>query len=248
MALKATVAKLEDLDEGLREHYKEKDGIFYLDLEGFGQHPGAVTLKATANKLDTDKKALTTEVTKLKEKFGDLIEDEEFSVDAYNGLKAGNKNTPEAIAQLQAAHTAAVDKLKTKHAEELGAKDKSINELEGYIDNGVVNSTLKDTLLDHGVNPDLLDGAVATLRSKVKVGRDDKEQRVALIETDVGEMPVVEFVKEWVGEAGKPYLGKAQGPGGEGGDRNKRSMPKGNLGGDRNERVTALKSKFPELP
>lgn len=247
MALKSIIAKLEDVDESLREHYTEKDGTFYLNIEDFGKHPGAVTLKTTANKLDTDKKKLEADLKALNDKFGELAEDEGFSVEEYNRLKAGNKDTPEAIKTLQEQHAAAIKKLTDKHAADIAAANGTVTELNGYIDNSLIDSGLKDSLLDIGVNPDLMDGAVASIRSKVKVTKDDKGNRVATVTTDIGEVPLVDYVKEWSGDKGKPYLGKPAGPGAEGNGRRQSTKTKGDFGGNRNDRADAIRSKFPDL-
>src|SRR5690606_25357399 len=100
-----------------------------------------------------------------------------------------------------------------------------------------------------GVNPDLMDGAVASLRAAVKVQRGEDGSRAAVVETDLGEVPVAEFVKEWSATKGKAYLGKASGPDAHGNNGTGRIArgPAGDFGGDKTARVKAIASKFPEL-
>ena len=247
MALKSIIDKLEDIDEAFREHYKERDGHFYLDIEEFGKHPGAVTLKTTLDKVNKDKKDLSAEVSAMKTKFGDLVEDEEFTLDGYNTLKASAKDPSEAINTLNTQHANAVSALKTKYEKEVSDREERITSLNDYIDNALIDNGLKDSLLDVGVNPDLLEGAVAALRSKVKVVQDEKSNRTAVITTDIGDQPIPEFVKSWVGDKGKAYLGKAAGPAPEGQQRGRKGTPRGNFGGSHTERADAIRSKFPEL-
>lgn len=251
MALKSvlTPEEHEALADNLKTEYKaDAAGNFYLDITEFGKHPGAVTLKTSLNGVNTKLTAATAENTALKTKFGPLVEDENFSIEEFERLKAGNKDTPEAIQKIQEAHKTAIAALNTKHAADLAAKDADNSKLNGYIERTVVDTGLKDALFDVGVNPDLMDGAVATLRGRVKVAVGDDDQRAAVVTTDIGDVPVADFVKEWAGsDKGKPYLGKASGPPADGNTNRGRNAPKGNMGGTPQERAAALKSKFPEL-
>lgn len=248
MALKAFVETLDSVDEALREHYVERDGGFHLGLEDFGKHYGAVALKGTLNKVNKDKDALATRVTELEGKVEGLPED--FDADEWARLKAGDGGKPdEAIQALKDQHARAVETLKAKHAKDLADKDALIGERDGYIDRTLVDGGLKDALLDVGVNPDLMDGALASLRGSVKVQKADDGSRAAIVETDLGDVPVADFVKEWAGAKGKAYLGKATGPGGEGnhGGRGGIKTQGGDFGGDKSARTKAIASKFPEL-
>lgn len=65
--------------------------------------------------------------------------------------------------------------------------------------------------------------------------------------TDIGEVPVQDFVKEWAGSAGKPYLGKPSGPSSDGNHGRRTGKPAGNFGGNKDERALAIKNKYPEL-
>lgn len=248
MALKAFVESLDGIDESLHEHYTEKDGGFYLALDDFGKHPGAVTLKTTLNKVNKDKETLAAKVTELEGKVENLPDD--FDADEWTRLKAGEGGKPdEAVQALKDQHARAVEALKAKHAKDLAEKDALIGERDGYIDRTLIDGGLKDALLDVGVNPDLLDGALASLRGNVKVQKADDGGRAALVETDLGDVPVTDFVKEWAGGKGKAYLGKATSPGGEGNNGNRGGIKTqgGDFGGDKTARTKAIASKFPEL-
>ena len=80
---------------------------------------------------------------------------------------------------------------------------------------------LKDHLLEVGVPPDLLDGALSSLRPSVKVQRTDNGDRKAIVETDLGEIDDGTFVKYWAASKGKAYLRAPTG-----------DNPKGNKGGN----------------
>lgn len=248
MALKAFVDSLDGIDESLHEHYTEKDGGFYLALDDFGKHPGAVTLKTTLNKVNKDKETLAAKVTELEGKVEGLPED--FDPDEWTRLKAGEGGKPdEAIQALKDQHARAVETLKAKHAKDLADKDSLLGERDNYIDRTLIDGGLKDALLDVGVNPDLLDGALASLRGNVKVQKADDGNRSAIVETDLGDVPVTDFVKEWAGSKGKAYLGKAppMDANGNNGHRGGFKGSPGNFGGDKGDRVKAIANKFPEL-
>src|SRR5690606_12695802 len=101
---------------------------------------------------------------------------------------------------------------------------------------GVDMDQHEDVLLDH-------------LGKQVKVQRGDDGNRTAIVETDLGDVPVADFVKEWTSTKGKAYLGKAppmDANGNNGHNRGGRQQP-GNFGGDKGDRVKAIANKFPEL-
>lgn len=247
MALKAIVDSLDGIDESLHEHYVEKDGGYYLSLDDFGKHPGAVTLKSTLNRVSKERDTLSAKVTEMEGKVEGLPED--FDPEEWARLKAGDGGKPdEAMQALKDQHARAIETLRNKHAADLDAVTAQVAERDSYIDRTLVDGGLKDSLLEVGVVPELLDGALASLRGNVKVQRADDGSRSAIVETDLGDVPVADFVKEWAGSKGKAYLGKPSGPGGEGnngGNRNPRSA--GDLGGDQGARKQAIASRFPEL-
>lgn len=258
MALKAFVESLDSVDEALHEHYTERDGGFHLSLEDFGKHYGAVSLKSTLNKVNKDKEVLAAKVTELEGKVEALPED--FDVDEWARLKAGVSDDKDPDAkkrfdeQLQSQRQILEQKLantiKAKDAE-IASRDAVIAERDGYIDRSLAETGLKDALLDVGVNPELIDGALASLRPSVKVQHDETTgDRKAIVETDLGEVDVPSFVKDWAATKGKAYLGKPSGPGGEGNNGGGRGGIKtqgGDFGGDKDSRTKAIASKFPEL-
>ncbi|MBX3490896.1 hypothetical protein [Parvibaculum sp.] len=225
MGLKAILDTLDDVPAELHEHYtetKQKDSTtkFVLDLEGIDDHPkvrGVVTAnRANIEKRDEYKKKLAEAETKLAE----LPDD--FDVEEYLELKAAaveDPNDPEKKKQRDAhlqsqreVFEKRIENMQKQHAEAIAAKDAELAERDGYIDKSVVDTQLKDALLESGVNPDLIEGALATLKPSVKVAKDDSGNRKPIVETDMGEVDVKSFVKDWASTKGKPYLAKAEGP------------------------------------
>lgn len=214
MALKSVLTSLDEVGEEIRSLYAEQKvgdkTVYVLDIEDVDNHP-KVRGVVTANRENVRKRdEYKSKLDELESKLSALPED--FDPDEWARLKAGSGKPDEAVEALKAQHAKALDSLKAKHAEELAAKDKVIGEREGYINNTIIDGGLKDALLEVGVKPELLDGARLLLRDKVKVLQGDDGSRKAIVETDLGEVGIADFVKEWAGSKGKPYLGTASGP------------------------------------
>lgn len=247
MALKSVYTAADEIPAEHKTLYEEQGDVFVLSIEDIDSHP-KVRGVITANRENVKKRdEYKAKVAELEGKVAGLPED--FDADEWTRLKAGDGGKPdEALQALKDQHARAVQTLKDKHATELADRDGQIGERDGYIDRTLVDGGLKDALLDVGVNPELLDGAMASLRGNVKVQRGDNGDRKAIVETDLGEIPVTDFVKDWSGGKGKPYLGKASGPGGNGNNGNGRvKAPTGDFGGSKDDRTKAIASKFPEL-
>jgi hypothetical protein len=219
VALKALLDNLDGIEEGDKKHYVEKDGKFVLQVEDFGKHPGAVTLKGTADKLDKDKKAAEKRATEAETKLIGIPED--FDAEEWARLKSlpDDAKDPEAKKKFDDQLQSQKAILEQKNAAALKAKDVEIAdrdaklaEANGFIDKTLAENGLRTSLLENGVMPELVDGALASLRPSVKVVKNDAGERKAIVETDLGEVAIPDFVKDWSGTKGKAYLGKASGP------------------------------------
>ena len=256
MALKALLETLDGLPENVHEFYKEEGGKFVLDIEGIDDHPkvrGVITANRENVKKRDEYKAKAAE---LENKLAEIPEG--FDAEEYLTLKAnaGDPDDPnkkkiadEHIQSQKALYEQRIANLTKKHETDLADRDAAIAERDGYIDKSLVEAGLKDSLLDVGVDPELLDGALAYLKPSVKVQRADDGNRKAIVETDLGEIDVKTFVKDWSQSKGKAFLGKPSGPGAEGNSGSGRSskLPAGDFGGTKEDRAKAIASKFPEL-
>jgi hypothetical protein len=218
MGIKAIIESADELGD-LKEFYKEDKGKFVLDVDGIDDHP-RVRGVITANRENVKKRdEYKAKVAELETKLSEIPEG--FSAEEYLELKAnaGDPNDPnkkkidnEHIQSQKALYETQIANLKKKHDADLKAKDEALAERDGYIDRSLVETGLKDELLNIGVQPELLDGAIASLKPSVKVKRSDNGDRKAVVETDLGEIEVPNFVKDWAASRGKAYLGKATGP------------------------------------
>lgn len=216
MALKAIVEDIDSVDEGLREHYAEKDGVWYLALDDFGKHPGAVTLKKTLDRLNRDKAELAAKVAEWEPKVSALPED--FDPAEWERLKSG-KTGDEAVAQIKEQHQRALEQARNKHAEELAKLAAEVQERDGYIDRTTRLDALRKSLREAGIDPTHEDLIIDHLAKQVKVAREETGERRAFVETDIGEVGVADFVADWAKTKGKPYLRPVSGPDAMGGGR-----------------------------
>lgn len=213
MALKALIADLTEVDEALRAHYTEKDGAYYLDLDDFGKHPGAATLKATLNRVNKDKDALAAKVAEWQPKIEALPED--FDADEWERLKSGAEPS-EQIQTLKDQHARAIEAMKAKAKADQEALAVQLAERDGYIDGTTRDVALSAALDDAGFDPKHKPMLAKFLADRVKVRRDDGGARSAYVETDLGEVSTLDFIKDFAAKDGKDYLAKATGPGAPG--------------------------------
>lgn len=228
MGLKAIYAALDDVPEALRDHYTEDKGKFVLAIDDIDDHP-KVRGVVTANKENVRKREeYKTKVSELEGKLAEIPED--FDAEQWVTLKAGNKEDPakkdEQLQSMKQIYEGKIANLQKKFDTDLATKNAELQERDGYIDNTVVVGGLKDHLLEVGVNPDLLDGALSSLRPSVKVQRADDGSRKAIVETDLGEVDVGSFVKDWAASKGKAYLRPLTGDDPKGNNRSTNSGPK----------------------
>lgn len=219
MGIKAVLESADDVPEAMKDFYKEEKGKFVLDVEGIDDHP-KVRGVITANRANVAKRdEYKSKVDELETRLSEIPEG--FNAEEYLTLKAnaGDPNDPnkkrindEHIQSQKQLYETQIANLKKKHQTDIEAKDAALNERDGYIDRSLVETGLKDSLLEIGVVPELLDGALASLKPSVKVKRFDDGNRKAVVETDLGEIEVKNFVSDWASTKGKAYLGKATGP------------------------------------
>ncbi|WP_029073559.1 hypothetical protein [Kaistia adipata] len=256
MGLKSVYASVDDIPDGQKDFYKEEGDKFILDVEGIDDHP-KVRGVITANRANVAKRdEFKAKVAELEAKLAEIPDG--FDAEEYLALKAaaGDPDDPnkkkiadEHIQSQKALYEQRIANLTKKHESDLADRDAAIAERDGYIDRSLVEAGLKDSLLEVGVDPDLLDGALAYLKPSVKVQRADDGNRKAIVETDLGEIDVKSFVKDWSQSKGKAFLGKPTGPDAQGNNRGGRGtkLPPGDFGGSKEDRQKAITSRFPEL-
>lgn len=218
MGLKAILESLDGLDEGLTGFYKEDGDKFVLDVENIDSHP-KVRGVVTANKGNVAKRdKWKARAEELEAKVATFPED--FDPEEYASLKANASDDPdktkavnEQIQSLKATYENQIAGLKKKVEDVTAEKDVQIAERDSYIDRTVKDADLKQSLLDVGVDPKFLNATLALHKDAAKVVRDDDGSRRGIFETDLGEVPIGQFIKEWAEtDQGKPFIKPATGP------------------------------------
>ncbi|MBM3604268.1 MAG: hypothetical protein FJX25_05800 [Alphaproteobacteria bacterium] len=215
MALKTILDSLDDVPEALHGEYKEIDGRFVLDLEGIDVHPTVVNLKNAHERQKQTNRTLQTDLTTAKARLEGLPDD--FDADAYETLKQQAEGkapakTDEQVAQIR-------QQLERKHQAELAKKDERIGTLTGAVNKLSIDDGLSKALDEAGVDPAFKPGAMALLKSKgaVKLVVEDGHFK-AQVETDMGPMPLANYVRDWSGsDEGKIYVKKPTGADAQGG-------------------------------
>ncbi|MBN9335053.1 hypothetical protein [Devosia sp.] len=256
MGLKSIYSAADEIPAEHKDFYKEDGDKFVLDIDGIDDHP-KVRGVITANRANVAKRdEYKAKAADLEARLAEIPEG--FNVEEYLALKAAageggddekKRLNDEHIQSQKQLYEQRITNLTKKHGDELSARDAIIGEQNSYIDRSVAEAGLKSSLLDVGVDPELLDGALAYLKPSVKVQRSEDGSRKAIVETDLGEIAVPEFVKDWAQSKGKAFLAKPTGPSPEGNNGSGRSakLPAGDFGGDKSERAKAIASRFPEL-
>lgn len=199
--LKTVVDTLDGLDEAVSKFYAEKDGKFYLQVEGVNEHPDVVSLKNAYERVKADKATAIEERDALKAKIQDLPDD--FDAEKWAKLKDG-KPDEAALVKLRQELEGERDDWKSKYetAQETARRN-------------ALDRDLSDALTEAGVTkPSFMQAARRMLADGVQVGEDGKP----VVETDMGPMPLTEHVKRWAAGEGKDFVTPPSGGGARGGN------------------------------
>lgn len=191
MSLKTTVESLEGISEALHEFYEETDNGFVLKVEGIDEHPDVSGLK-NAYKAEQGKRKAAE--SKLK----DFPED--FDLEAWNKAKSGKSDGEEVI------------KLRKQFEDRISELETEKQALESEKFNLTVSTQLDKHLNEVGVRPDLHEAARLLLQRDIQV-KDGK----TVVDTDMGPMPIDEYVKKWSQKQGAAFITPASGGGASGG-------------------------------
>lgn len=226
MTLRAVVDSLDGIPESLHDEYIEKDGKFYLDLDGtLNAHTAVVPLANSLANVRKEKKTLQDRVTALEARTVGLPED--FDPTKYadivaelEAIKKDPNRDKDTEAKLQKERERYEQRLRdaeTKRLADIKAKDEEILERDTLIHATLVDGGLTDALVKHGIAKEFMGATRALLRGSVKVKRDDDGKRHAVVDTDLGEVDIDRFVENWSkSDDGKPFVMPAKGGGGHG--------------------------------
>ena len=213
MALKTVVDSMDDVPEALQAEYVEQDGKFVLRIDGIDDHPAVVNLKTAHERTKTKNKALTDELTAAKSRLEGLPED--FDAETYEELRtaAEGKEPPKTDEQVARVR----EQLERKHQAELAKERAERERLDGLLRKRTVDDALGQSLMEASVDQKFLAASKALLKDRVKVTDEDGDY-VAVVETDMGPMPLKKYVADWAGtDEGKVFVSKPTGGDARGG-------------------------------
>jgi hypothetical protein len=227
MTLKAVVDSLDDIPEALHAEYQEKDGKFYLDLDGtISTHTSILPLARSLESLKRDKAARDAKITALEAKVAGLPADFDPTkyqdvLDELEALKkdpARNQENEAALARVREQYEQRIRNAEAKRVEDLAAKDREITELNGTIGRTVVDGGLTEQLTKAGVAPEFLKATRTMLKGQVKTKKNETTgDYEPIVESDLGEVPLAQFVENWAkSDEGKPFVIKPAGSGAKG--------------------------------
>lgn len=198
--LKTVIETTQGLNEALIPFYAERDGKYYLQIEGVREHPDVLNLVNAYESVKADREKVRAERDQFKALSENLPDD--FDAEKWAKLKDGK------------ADEAALIKLRQQlEAERDDWKGKYSNAMETARKNAVERD-LSDALATAGVtNPTFAKAARTMLADSVKVGEDGKP----FVETDMGPMGLTDHVKRWAAGEGKDFVDPGKGGGAKGG-------------------------------
>ena len=214
MSLPILVEDQTKLPEGYTDNYVEQEnGSFLLDVEGVDNHPDVHGLKTSLQKQKTDREKLRTERDSLLT-YSKLIP-EGMTTDelqtALEKFKAGDGDgdgkedgKDDASAKLNLLRETLEKKFKT----ELGERDTTITKKDSTIRRLIVETALSSALTKNKVtNPAFQKAAKTLLAPNVKISENDKGDFVGMVDTDMGEVTVEQYVKDWAnGDEGFSFV------------------------------------------
>lgn len=206
MKIKAVLDTLDGLDEGLKQYYTEQDGKFYLSLEGVQDHTETKALKNALDRVRDEKKAVTTELDTLKDKYGSLPDD--FNLEEYNRLMDGGKgDVDERLKEQRERLTKQFETEKEKLVQE---RDK----WKGGYETKTKSDALNAAIAEMNIAKQFVPAVKAMFERKINVAHEGEN-----IVTTIDAMPVKDALKAWAdSEDGKHYVAApANGGGGSGG-------------------------------
>lgn len=166
MALKSVLASLDGLAADIAKEYTEKDGKFYLDIEGVDEHPAVGALKRAK---DHEKSLRQTAETKLRETEDKLTEKET----EIEGLRSGA--VPKS--DFEALKKSYDDKLKEKQTE----FDGKYNKLNTLVEKHMLDGKALELATEISTVPALM---VPHVRGRLKLEEVDGELTIQVLGSD----------------------------------------------------------------
>lgn len=198
--LKTVIETTDGLNEALIPFYAEKDGKYFLQIEGVREHPDVLNLVNAYERVKVDRDQAKAERDQAKALAESIPSD--FDAAKWAKLKDG-KADEAAVIQLRQQLESERDGWKTKYEAALETARKN-----------AIERDLSDALSAAGVtNAAFAKAARMMLADSVKIGEDGKP----FVETDMGPMQLGDHVRRWAAGEGKDFVDPGKGGGAKGG-------------------------------
>jgi hypothetical protein len=224
MPLKAVIEDIDELDEPLRALYVEQDGKFVLDVdETVEELPRISNLRNAYKREQEARKGASEKLKKLEARVASLPEDfdpTEIAALREQAAKAGGDGK---AAQEHAAKIR--EQLEKRFMADLEAERQKSGQLMTRLERMIVDGGLDKAMDAAGISPKFKAAARALLKERgiVKLS-DDRDE--AMVETDMGPTPVLQFVRDWAAsDEGRPFVEAPVGAGANGASRGKFGEP-----------------------
>jgi len=251
MALKAILDSLEGA-EALKDHYTEKDGKFYLNVEpvnGFALED-ITGLKTALSKERGSRETLERAAAKWKDLDPDKARDALARLAEIADLDPKKEADKIALAKIEELKKQLLD----KHSNELKTREDRAATLLRQIESLLIDSAATAALAESKGSVDLL---LPHVRSQVRVKEQDGKFSVEVINSEgntrvnnaANPMTIAELVAEMKASEkfGRAFEASGQSGGGAKGGGGGGAQQKGDLGGTKSERAAAIAARFPEL-
>jgi len=236
--LNAIVENLDDVPDTMRDFYtetKDKDDKtwFVLGLEeDVKSHPLVVSLQRAHEAQKAANRDLRNKMIELETKIDALPEG--WNAEEWNRLielekqikEKGGEDDPEKKARHEAEiqsvrkmHEQQVLKINKQMLEGFKERDDKILGLNGKIQHMIIRDGLVRNLAEVGVKKEALPFVQAKLEKSIKVVEDEDDGEFkAVVDTDMGELPIDQFISKWANsDEAKLFVEPATGGGAIGG-------------------------------
>jgi len=203
MALKAVVENLDDVPEALREHYKQTDNGYELDVgDSIKEHSGAASLKSALEGEREKRRKAIEERDKYKATADQLPED--FDPEEYERLKANGDGGNDVQKKVEEAR----ERERKRHEKKIEELTKERDDLHQKYTGTKRDIGLKDSLNEVGVASHLREYA-----EEYWSNRSQLDEEGNLVTKDG--TPLNDAIKEWAeSDKGKHFIAA---PGNSGG-------------------------------
>jgi len=217
MAIKTQYDKIEDVPDGLKEHAVEVDGKQVIEITDIETHYKVNALRKAYKGEQEKRKEQGQSIADYRAKIDAIPED--FNGDRWTQLKLMENNAvnPEEqkakiIKELENNRVSVKADIEKKHEIEINTHIEKYEKMKKSLEKTYGEDRLRKGLINAGVAPELLDGAMAINIGCISVEKEG-DSYIDIVKTDMGNLTAEEYALQWVQkDEGKHYVKSASGP------------------------------------